>query len=148
MAHHGLGAGGTVYRSDTWGLQNLTTGGYVAEGEPFNYTRFTGQGFKDDQVPIDNRAVHEQVYGHGRRTPQPLRRQKRRPGGGPGRAKGGKTLASPPLPSAGRRDRTARLVRGGVTLPRHELPEGPVGMAAVRQRIGLAQVDLPPSVQD
>ena len=55
--------GGTVYRSDSWGLQNLTSGGYVAEGEPFNYTHFTGQGFKGDLIPIDNRAIYEQVYG-------------------------------------------------------------------------------------
>jgi hypothetical protein len=45
----------------------MTTGGYVAEGEPFNYTHFTGQGFKNDLIPIDNRALYEQVYG--RRNP-------------------------------------------------------------------------------
>ncbi len=59
--------GRTIYRSDSWGLQNLTTGSYVAEGDPFNYTHFTGQGFKGDLVPIDNRALYEQVYG--RRNP-------------------------------------------------------------------------------
>ncbi len=57
--------GGTVYCSDSWGLQDMTTGGYVVDGEPFNYTHFTGQGFKGGLVPIDNRALYEQVYGRG-----------------------------------------------------------------------------------
>ena len=43
----------------------MTSGGFVAEGEPFNYTHFTGQGFKGDLVPIDNRALYEQVFEKG-----------------------------------------------------------------------------------
>ncbi len=39
----------------------------MAEGEPFSYTHFTGQGFKGDLIPIGNRALGEQVYG--RRNP-------------------------------------------------------------------------------
>ncbi len=51
--------GGAVYRSDSWGLQNLTTGGYVAEGEPYNYVHFTGQQHGGDMVPINSRELYE-----------------------------------------------------------------------------------------
>jgi hypothetical protein len=39
-------------------------------------------------------------------------------------------------------------VRGGVALPLYELAEGPVRMTPICQRVGLAQVNFPPGVQD
>ena len=60
------GEGGTIYRSDHWGLKNTATGEYVAEGEPCNYYNFRGGGGYPGLVPIDSREVWQRhVHGGG-----------------------------------------------------------------------------------
>jgi hypothetical protein len=55
--------GGTVYRSDHWGIKNQTTGESVAEGQPFNYYNFRGaaDGY-GDLTEINSRELWEQTY--------------------------------------------------------------------------------------
>jgi len=58
--------GGTVYRSDRWGTQNLASGEYW-EGQPFNYFNSTGRNprYGDQMTPINDRATFERVFGQG-----------------------------------------------------------------------------------
>ena len=52
--------GGTVYHSDSWGTQNLTTGERW-DGSPFDYVHFEGQSpkYNDAMQAIDSRALWE-----------------------------------------------------------------------------------------
>ncbi|MBN1106945.1 MAG: hypothetical protein JXL84_26315 [Deltaproteobacteria bacterium] len=52
--------GGTVYRSDTWGTKNMTTGEYW-EGKPYDYVHFEGKNprYNEQMQPVDSRALWE-----------------------------------------------------------------------------------------
>jgi hypothetical protein len=52
--------GGTVYRSDSWGMRNMTTGEYY-EGKYFDYYHSTGGNpkYNEQMQPIDSRALWE-----------------------------------------------------------------------------------------
>ena len=52
--------GGTVYRSDSWGTKNTTTGEYW-EGKAYDYYRFQGQNpkYNEQMQPVDSRALWE-----------------------------------------------------------------------------------------
>lgn len=55
--------GGTVYRSDRWGLENRTHGGR-ADGQPLNYFNFRGgAGGYGDLVEINSRELWQRAYG-------------------------------------------------------------------------------------
>jgi hypothetical protein len=52
--------GGTVYRSDSWGLTNTATGDFH-EGQPFDYVHFQGENpkYRETMIPVDNRELFE-----------------------------------------------------------------------------------------
>lgn len=52
--------GGAVYRSDSWGTKNTTTGEYW-EGKAYDYYRFQGQNpkYNEQMQPVDSRALWE-----------------------------------------------------------------------------------------
>jgi len=52
--------GGTVYRSDSWGTKNTTTGEYW-EGKPYDYVHFEGKNpkYSEQMQPVDTRALWE-----------------------------------------------------------------------------------------
>ncbi len=52
--------GGAIYRSDSWGTQNLATGGY-ASGSPYDYVHFDGRNARtgEQMQAIDSRALWE-----------------------------------------------------------------------------------------
>ncbi len=52
--------GGTVYRTDSWGTQNTTTGEHW-EGQPYDYVHFKGSHpkYNEEMTPIDSRALWE-----------------------------------------------------------------------------------------
>jgi len=52
--------GGTVYRSDSWGTKNTTTG-ETWEGKPFDYVHFEGKNprYNEQMQPVDSRALWE-----------------------------------------------------------------------------------------
>jgi len=52
--------GGTVYRSDSWGTKNTTTG-ETWEGRPYDYVHFEGKNpkYNEQMQPVDSRALWE-----------------------------------------------------------------------------------------
>ena len=52
--------GGTVYRSDSWGTKNTTTGD-TWEGKPYDYVHFEGKNprYNEQMQPVDSRALWE-----------------------------------------------------------------------------------------
>ncbi len=52
--------GGTVYRSDSWGTKNTTTG-ETWEGKPYDYVHFEGKNpkYNEQMQPVDSRALWE-----------------------------------------------------------------------------------------
>jgi hypothetical protein len=52
--------GGAVYRSDSWGTKNTTTGEYW-EGKPYDYVNFEGKNpkYNEQMQPVDSRALWE-----------------------------------------------------------------------------------------
>lgn len=54
--------GGTVYRSDSWGLTNTATGDFY-EGQPFDYVHFKGENpkYRETMTPIDSRELWEKA---------------------------------------------------------------------------------------
>lgn len=52
--------GGTVYRSDSWGTKNTTTGEYW-EGKPYDYVHFEGKNpkYNEQMQPVDSRTLWE-----------------------------------------------------------------------------------------
>lgn len=56
--------GGTIYKSDAWGIENTTTGDRW-DGKPFNYYNFTGGGGYGGLQEIDRRDLYDR-YVRGR----------------------------------------------------------------------------------
>jgi hypothetical protein len=52
--------GGAVYRSDSWGTKNTTTGEYW-EGKPYDYVNFEGKNpkYNEQMQPVDSRTLWE-----------------------------------------------------------------------------------------
>lgn len=57
--------GGTLYRSDAWGLSNETTGERW-DGQPFNYYNFTGGGGYGGLTEINRRDLYDRYVRGGR----------------------------------------------------------------------------------
>jgi len=57
--------GGTLYRSDRWGLENETSGERW-DGQPFNYYNFTGGGGYGGLTEINRRDLYERYVRGGR----------------------------------------------------------------------------------